>query len=111
MSLREMHGDYKKVSHTPRVAVGDVVVIHSDKQARGQWKLGRVEELLTGPDGQHGAAVVRVAGQKRTAKHLRRPVQKLYPVEMSVSADTEILPVDPTPLLEDDADELSEAMA
>ena len=104
VSLHEMHGHYKKVSHAPRVAVGDVVVIHSDKQARGQWKLGRVEELLTGPDGQHRAAVVRVAGQKRTAKHLRRPVQKLYPVEMSVSTVTTQPPVDPAPLLKDDVE-------
>lgn len=85
VSLHEMHGHYKKVSHAPRVAVGDIVVIHSDNQARGQWKLGRVEELLTSPDGQHRAAVLRVAGQGRTAKRLRRPVQRLYPVEMSIA--------------------------
>ena len=56
-----MHGQYQKVSHSPhspRVAVGDVVVIHSDNLARGQWKLGRVEELLTGPDVHHRAAVL-----------------------------------------------------
>ena len=46
---------------------------------------GRVEELLTGPDGHHRAAVLRAAGQGRTAKRLRRPVQRLYPVEMSVA--------------------------
>ena len=85
VSLREMHGHYKKVSRAPRVAVGDVVVIHSDKQARGQWKLGRVEKLLTGHDGQHRAAVLRVAGQGRTAKRLQRPVQRLYPIEMAVA--------------------------
>ena len=70
VSFREMHSHYQKVSHSPKVAVGDVVVIHSDNLARGQWKVGRVEELLTGPDGHHRAAVLRVAGQGRTAKRL-----------------------------------------
>ena len=59
MSLCEMHSHYWKVSHNPRVvAVGDVVVMHSDNLARGQWKMGRMEELLTGPDGHHRAAVI-----------------------------------------------------
>ena len=48
------------------------------------------------------AAVVRVAGQKRTAKHLRCPVQKLYPVEMSVS--TVMTQPETSPLLKDDAE-------
>ena len=84
IGLREMHSHYKKSSRTPRVAVGDVVIIHSDDQPRGMWRLGKVEELLTGPDGEHRAAVLRVAGQGRSAKRLRRPVQRLYPLECSV---------------------------
>ena len=70
MRLREMHGHYRKASQSPSVAVGGVMVIHSDNLARGQWKLGRVEELLTGHDGHHRAAVLRVAGQGRKAKRL-----------------------------------------
>ena len=85
VSLGEMHGHYRKVSHNPSVAVVDVVVVHSYNLARGQWKLGGVEKLLTGPDGHHRAAVLRLAGQGRKAKHLQRPVQRLYPVEMSVA--------------------------
>ena len=84
IGLREMHSHYKNSSRTPRVAVGDVVIIHSDDQPRGMWRLGKVEELLTGPDGEHRAAVLRVAGQGRSAKRLRRPVQRLYPLECSV---------------------------
>ncbi len=84
VGLREMHSHYKNPPHTPRVAVGDVVIIHSDDQPRGMWKLGKVEELLTGPDGEHRAAVLRVAGQGRAAKRLRRPVRRLYPLETSV---------------------------
>ncbi len=48
------------------------------------WKLGLVEELLVGADGEKRAAVLRVSGQRRELKRLRRPVQKLYPIEMAV---------------------------
>lgn len=47
-------------------------------------KLGKVEELLTSPGGEHRAAVLRVAGQGQSAKPLRRPVQRLYPLSSSV---------------------------
>lgn len=60
------------------------MIIHSDDQPRSMWKLGKVLELLTGRDGEHRAAVLQVAGQERSAKHLRRPVQRLYPLESSV---------------------------
>ena len=87
VGLREMHSQCKKNSHAPRIAVGDIVVIHSDDQPRAMWKLGKVEELLTGADGEHRAAVLRVAGQGRSFKRLRRPVQRLYPLEMSVTSE------------------------
>ena len=61
------------------------MVIHSDNLARGQWKLGGADELLTGPDGHHRTDVLQLAGQGWTAKRLRRPVQRFYPVEMAVA--------------------------
>ena len=61
-----MHSQYKRRSHAPRITVGNVVVIHCDNQPRGMWKLGRVEELLTGADGEHRAAILRVAGKGKT---------------------------------------------
>ena len=83
VGLREAHRLQKRTSHAPQLSVGDVVIIHSDDQPRGLWKLGLVEELLTGPDGEHRAAVLRVAGQGRNAKRLQRPVQRLYPLELT----------------------------
>ena len=38
---------------------GYIIHVHSDNLARGQRKLGRVEVLLTGPDGHHREAVLR----------------------------------------------------
>ena len=83
VGLREMHCQLKKRSRAPRIAVGDVVIIH-DEQPRAMWKLGVVEELLIGADGDNRAAVLRVSGQGRISKRLRRPVQRLYPIEMTV---------------------------
>jgi len=44
-----------------------------------------VEELLFGADGETRAAVLRLSGQGKASKHLRRPVQRLYPIEMAVT--------------------------
>ena len=78
-TIREVHKqcEHKRLSSGPRVSVGDVVIIHDDNQPRGMWNLGRVEELLVGNDGEVRGAVLRMAGQGRKAKHLRRPVQRL----------------------------------
>lgn len=98
VGLREMHSQYRKKSHAPRISVGDVVVIHSDDQPRAKWKLGVVVELLVGTDGENRAAVLRLAGQGRTTKYLRRPVQRLFPIEMAVMAsEKEEKPSEPGP--------------
>ena len=65
-----------------QVSVGDVVIIHEDSQPRGMWHLGCIEKLLPGTDGETRGAVLRVAGRGRRAKFLRRPIQRLYPIEM-----------------------------
>lgn len=41
-----------------QVSVGDVVMVHSDDQPRGFWKLGRVEETVIGRDGEPQGAVL-----------------------------------------------------
>ena len=67
-----MHCQLKRKSHAPRIAVGDIVIIHDDLP-RAMWKLGI-----------RRAAILRVSSRGRTSTHLQRPVQKLYPIEMAV---------------------------
>ena len=62
------------------VAIGDVVIIHDDVQ-RGLWKLGLIESKITGKDGQT-RAVVRVRSGQGTSAFYRRPLQRLYPLEV-----------------------------
>ena len=72
------HADH---SHTPysSISIGDMVIIHDESLPRGFWKLGRVEELISGRDSKIRAAVVRLSSGSGT---LRRPIQLLYPLEI-----------------------------
>ena len=92
-SLRERHrlkyGDKKCT-----LAVGDVVVIQSPEQNRNCWPLGIVEQLIEGRDG-----VVRGARLRAGPSHLERPIQHLYPLELSCDKENvqrNMTPLDPT---------------
>ena len=64
-----------------------IVVIKSEKKNRAQWKLGVVEDLITGRDG-----VIRGAKLKSGKSHLERPIQHLYPLELSCEKSVQTLP-------------------
>lgn len=95
LELRETHRHHHGCSDPSPVLVGDVVIVHATDQPRGFWKLGQVEEVLTGRDGKTRGAVVRVAGKGRQATSLYRPIQLLYPLEVSQPSCGEPNSVDP----------------
>ena len=84
--FRERHRlKHKGDSNHP--AKGDVVIIKSDENNRAHWKLGVVEDLITGRDG-----VVEEL-KLRTRKSVReRPVQFLYPLELTCDMAVEAAP-------------------
>ena len=53
------------------------MIIDEDTQ-RGMWRLGIVEETLTGKDNETRGAVVRV----KARRGVRCPIQRLYPLEV-----------------------------
>ena len=55
--------------------------MYSDDQPRIFWKLGRIEKVLQGADGQRRAANVRVSKNGHTST-LNHPIQHLYPLEV-----------------------------
>ena len=65
------------------LAKGDVVIIKGKEKNRGLWKLGIVEELITGRD-----RVVREAKLRAGRSCLERPIQHLYPMEVSCDRTT-----------------------
>ena len=85
--------------------LGDVVLIKDDATKRNVWKKGRVDELVRGADGKVRGAVLKVNSPTGKSSTIRRPVQKLIPLEVQRSSnDAELLstsnplvsPVEPT---------------
>ena len=73
---------------TPRgvghcINVGDVVTVHDENLPRGLWRLGRVEELINGANGKVRSVVVRIPSKGANSKVIKRPIQRLYPLEFS----------------------------
>ena len=88
--LREAHKYSMGKTHATKkssLSVGDVVVVHNEQLPRGLWKLGRVQELLEGCDGHHRGAVVKTMTSDGRPELLRRPIQRLYPLEVKGSSD------------------------
>ena len=63
------------------VAKGDIVLLEDDNTKRIQWKMGMVERLITGKDGQVRRVEVRIISQGKT-HFLSRPIQKIYHLEI-----------------------------
>ena len=61
-----------------KVKVGDIVQIH-DETKRIYWKLGIVQNLITGRDGH-----VRAVNLQTSNGITNRPITKLYPLELHV---------------------------
>ena len=58
------------------------MIIQDDNTRRVQWKLGKVESLIEGKDGAvRGAVVLKITTKHGRSILLRRPIQKLYPLE------------------------------
>ena len=89
--LREQH-NVRNGSTGNSISQGDVVVIHEDKIPRQLWKVGRVENLLRGRDGKVRAAIVRTSSEGR-AQQLQRPIQRLYPIEISAQEPKIVPPI------------------
>ncbi|XP_068674448.1 uncharacterized protein [Montipora foliosa] len=76
-ALRERHTH--NIPGTPRpLNVGDVVIIRSEDKNRGKWPLGVVKELFEGRDGN-----VRTVKLRAGKTFLERPIQHLYPQELT----------------------------
>ena len=83
VELRNSHRYAATQSNTDRiVSTEDVVVVHDEDQPRGKWRIGKVEDLIAGADGSIRGAVVRVQGKGGKCATIRRPVQRLYPLEI-----------------------------
>ncbi|CAL8083424.1 unnamed protein product [Orchesella dallaii] len=72
----------KKV--TRELCVGELVLVGCDNLKRIEWPLARVMELISGRDG-----VCRVARVRTERGEITRSVQRLFPLEMDTTPETE----------------------
>jgi len=75
-----------KECHVKLPKIGDVVLVGSDDRKRLQWPLARIVELIPGRDG-----VVRRARVKTQNGILLRPVQRLFPLEVSAEEELNVV--------------------
>ena len=81
-TLRERYYKNKQSPRFLKISRGDIVIVHTNQEARGFWRLGRVTDLIIGTDGQvREAEVYTLTGDNRPSL-LRRPLQRLYPLEI-----------------------------
>ena len=64
-----------------------MVIVHDENQLRGKCRIGRVEAFVTGSDGHVGGAIFRVKTKAGRLDKLRRPLQRLYPLEVRCRND------------------------
>ena len=88
LGLRDAHR-YLQPSRgvTRHISVGDIVIVHEDNQPRGFWRLARIESLIRGNDERVRAVFIRVQSKSCQPKVLKRPIQRLYPLEFMDSVD------------------------
>ena len=77
--LRVQH-EVRNRSTGDSISHEDIVVVHVDKIPRHLWKVGRIENLLRGRDGNVRAAIVKTSPEGQT-QHLQRPTQRLCPMQ------------------------------
>ncbi|GFU27164.1 dual 3',5'-cyclic-AMP and-GMP phosphodiesterase 11 [Nephila pilipes] len=69
------------------LSVGDIVLVGSDNVKRLNWPLGRVIEMFQGKDNIERVAKLRVSNGE-----IIRPIQRIYPLELSSSEIFEVVP-------------------
>ena len=94
MELREYHNLSVKKKNLPSIQEGDIVIIHEGRVPRSQWRSGKVEKLIEGNDARVRSAEVRIAHKGKKSTFFKRPVQRLYPLEVRSSKQCKTLPDD-----------------
>ena len=82
--LREHRKYNTRNSNVNQISQGDIVLIEEDRLPRSMWRLGRIAELVNSKNGAVRAAVIDVINSKGSRGQMRRPINKLYPLESNI---------------------------
>lgn len=77
-----------KTNNGQSIKIGDIVCVHDENLRRTSWKTGIVEEVLAGADSKIRGAVVRTTKNGKIQR-LRRPLQRLCPLEVREDEQTQ----------------------
>ena len=88
-NLRENAQVNGKRQKTEQLKEGDIVIVKNDKTNRNFWRLGKIDELISGDDGMVRAAKVRVSNENGKSDVLRRSIQHLVPLEVSQDSNVD----------------------
>lgn len=80
--LRERHRASRKNTQQRPITEGEIV-IHEDNVPQNFWRLGRIEAVLPGKDGIVRGVTVKVHAKPGKTKLMHRPIQRLYPLEIT----------------------------
>ena len=65
----------------PQIKLNQFVIIEEPHLPRSRWKTGQIEEFVISQDGFNNGCKLHVIG-KRGHYFIKRPVKKLYPLEI-----------------------------
>lgn len=77
MELRSAH--YSSSKESPNCKVGDIVLVYEEKQPKHMWRMGRIEQVFVGRDGNTRSCALRLPKNLS----IKRPVQFIYPLEIN----------------------------
>lgn len=67
------------------------MLVHEDNKPRGFWRLARVKSLIDGDNGYARGAILTVISPNEKRMTLRRPLQRLYPLEIKAVKKPEVI--------------------
>ena len=91
-----------------KINVGDVVSIFEEGLKRRHWKVGKVLRIIRGKDDVIRGAVVQIFNEKNGKETINRPLQKLYPLEITPERDNDEPPSDTNDVEIEDSKSLSD---
>ena len=91
-----------------KINVGDVVSIFEVVLKRRHWKVGKVLRIIRGKDDVIRGAVAQIFNEKNGKETINRPLQKLYPLEITPERDNDEPPSDTNDVEIEDSKSLSD---
>ena len=80
-SLQEYHRCTQEGRKQKKPETGEVVIVHEENTPRQCWKLGRITEVHRSTDKVIRGITLKVVTKSGKVHKLRRPVQKIFPLE------------------------------